>query len=101
MLYVPGAVDDAGETVIVALPLPVMVAGFMLISIPGGIPETVKRMDESNPPVAALVIVVLAEPPRDAQKDPGDAERLNPTSDCARALTRLLPFGLPHPVVRS
>ena len=94
----PGAVEGAAATVIVEVPLPVIVLGPKVTVTPAGWPVADKVIDGLNPPVAVLVMVVLVELPSSTQKNAGEADRLNPW---VNALIRLLPLGLPQPVVRS
>ena len=57
-----------------------------------------------KPPSVAMVIVDVAEPPGSTAKglnDEAEIVKLGVVEVGARALIRLVPFGLPHPVAKS
>jgi len=104
ILYVPVAVVEATANVAVELPDPVIDIGLNVTVTPAGWPLAVRPIAELNPPVARVVIVEVPELPCTTETDPGEAETLNPgvvETEPASAFSKLLPFGLPHPVARS
>lgn len=91
-------------TFMVEVPEPVMDEGLKPMVTPEGAPEAESVTAESKPPVAVLVMVELPELPGAMESEDGDADREKPgceEDDPARALMRLVPLGLPHPLVRS
>lgn len=103
MLYVPVTVDEATVKVIVDVPAPVIEVGLKPTVTPVGWPLADKETAEEKPPVTALVIVDVPEPPCTTETEAGEAERLKPGAGDVplSALIRLLPFGLPQPVAKS
>ena len=80
-----------------------MEAGLKPTVTPVGIPEADNVTAASNPPLTVLVIVEPPELPCATETAPGEADRVKPEAagDPASALSRLPPFGLPHPVATS
>lgn len=102
IVYVPAATDEPTVSVSEEVPAPVIEVGLKTAVTPVGWPLAVKVIAESNPPVTALVMVELAEPPATTVRALGEAEMLKPAVGApARARSRLSPFGLPQPVDRS
>lgn len=100
----PDAAVDATVSVKVEVPAPVIEVGLKATVTPDGWPLADNAIAESNPPVTALVMVLVPELPCTTETDEGDADRLKPGLDeelPARAVIRPAPFGLPHPVARS
>jgi hypothetical protein len=102
MRYLPGAVLEGTVIVMVEVPAPALIGfGLKVTATPEGCPDAVKVTAELNPPLTALVIVELPEPPCATVTEAGDAERLKPdVGGVVRALINPA-FGLPHPVTRS
>ena len=100
--WVPTGVEEATFMVIVEVPAPLMEGGPKVTLTPLGSPEAARAIDELNPPETAVVIVEVPLPPCATETVVGEAETVKPVSGApARALIRLAPLGLPHPVTRS
>jgi len=65
---------------------------------PAGRPEATRATSLENPPTSVTVMVVATEPPWVTVRLLGEADSVKPP---ARALIRVCPFGVPHPVTRS
>lgn len=95
---------EATVTVIVEVPEPVIDDGLKPMVTPEGAPEAESVTAESKPPVTVLVMVELPELPAAMEREEGEADSVKPgwvEEEPARALMRLVPLGLPHPLVRS
>ncbi len=76
-------------------------AGTKLTVTPVGCPVADKATAELNPPEMATVTVDEPLLPCTTDTETGAAEMVKLGVVGARALIRLAPFGLPHPVTRS
>ena len=86
----------------VEVPAPLMEGGPKDTVTPLGSPEAERAIDELNPPETAVVIVEVPLLPCDTETVVGEAETAKPVAGApVRALIRLAPLGLPHPVTRS
>ena len=104
IVYVPGAALEATVKVMAEDPLSAM--GFVPkpTVTPVGLPLADKVMEELNPPLGVLVMVDCPELLCATVSEAALADRLKPGDDelpPARAVIRLVPFGLPQPVARS
>jgi hypothetical protein len=78
--------------------------GLKLTVTPEGWPLAVRLIALSKPPVTVLVMAELPEPPPCATVIvEGEADSVNPGVGLppARAFSKPLPLGLPHPVAKS
>ena len=105
IVYVPLAVFEATAMVIVELPAPgePIDGGLKVTVTPDGCPVADKEIPPSKPPETVVVIVLDPTWPRAIASEAGEAEivKLAGVDMLASALTRFVPFGLPHPVTRS
>ena len=89
---------------IVDCPAPVIVVPLKDTVTVAGWPLALKVTVLLNPPLTALVMVELPEPPWATESEAGFADRLKPEDDelpPASAAIRADPFGLPQPLPKS
>ena len=103
--YVPVVVVEATVKVTVELPEPgaAMDVGLKPTVTPVGWPVAVKATAELKPPEMAVVMVEVPLLPCATETEVGEAEivKFGVVDVRARALIRLVPFGLPQPLSKS
>jgi len=100
--YVPGTVEEPTVIVMVDVPAPVIEVGLKPTVTPVGWPLAERVMTPLNPPLTALVMVEVLDPPCAMENVLGLAERLKPgLGGPVRSLIRFWPCGLPMPHDRS